>query len=215
MKFIKEDLNKEKKELKKPSKEGDDGFFINAFKWKVDKKTIKEELNNYNNIDSAKNIAAIFIIFFGGITGLLFNFSSADNWINLIFYAVLALLIYLGLKWAIILIMVIWTIDGVMNIFNHLLLNNSWAVLWTGFWWAMGMKLMWKAFQVEIALKNKIKVKKKNLPKSDEVEKSNKEYHNEKNENYFTGKNQVNYCVKCGQKLKKHNKFCHQCGIKI
>jgi hypothetical protein len=45
MKFIKEDLNKEKKELKKPSKEGDDGFFINAFKWKVDKKTIKEELN--------------------------------------------------------------------------------------------------------------------------------------------------------------------------
>ncbi len=202
----------ENKEVNKESKtsaknEGGD-FFTDAFKWKVDEETIKKELENYNNLYSAKNMAAIFILFFGGITGLLFNIYSVIHWVNLFIYIALALLIYLGSRWAIIFVMVVWTYDGGMNTIGHLLSDNSWGIIWTIFWWAMGMKLMWKASQVEMTRKRKMNDKNnQSLQKPIGLNISSEE------QSY--GESQINYCSRCRYKLEKNSKFCPQCGIKI
>jgi hypothetical protein len=202
---------------KTPTKNEKGDFFTNLFRWRVDKETLKRELSNYDNFCSAKNVAAIFVAFFGGVFGLLFNAYSVIHWINFIFYIVFALLIFLGLRWTIILIMVIWTVDGGMNIIDHLLSGDTWKVMWTGIWWAMGMKLMWRAFCVEMFRKKKINDKNNTERKGSlqgiiTSKDSSERQSSEKNKGYFVDKNQTNYCSQCGYKLEKNSNFCSGCG---
>jgi hypothetical protein len=202
---------------KTPTKNEKGDFFTNLFRWRVDKETLKRELSNYDNFCSAKNVAAIFVAFFGGVFGLLFNAYSVIHWINFIFYIVFALLIFLGLRWTIILIMVIWTVDGGMNIIDHLLSGDTWKVMWTGIWWAMGMKLMWRAFCVEMFRKKKINDKNNTERKGSlqgiiASKDSSERQSSEKNKGYFVDKNQTNYCSQCGYKLEKNSNFCSGCG---
>lgn len=213
------ETKEEKKKQKNPTKDKGGDFFTDVFKWRVDEETLKKQLNNYNNFCSAKNVAAIFVAFFGGVTGLLLNIYSVIHWINFLFYIVFALLIFLGLRWAIILIMVIWTLDGGMNIADHFLSGDSWKVIWTGFWWAVGMKLMWRAFCVEMARKKKINDKnnienKESLPNLIGSKDSSERQSCEKNKSYFVDKNQTNYCSQCGYKLEENSNFCSGCGAK-
>lgn len=120
----------------------------NIFSWKINEEELKNQIDNYNTLKinkSYRGISALFLLTSLGFTILisfLGYYPLEDVLFNLIIYFPILFFIYKGHRWAIILLMVLWTLDKGYQIIQ---LGNILPLLW----WAIVFPFFYKALRVE------------------------------------------------------------------
>jgi hypothetical protein len=182
----------------KGEKEYKKGFFPNLFRWNIDEKELKYQVDNYDTLGlfrSAKGVATALLALSAIILIILVLPSKAFALLDIMILLVLALFINKGSSLALIIAMIYWSFDKIIGVFDDIILMvqgspDALFSLWiTVIIWVIWMKVFWRAYQVEKE-KNKIK----NIP----VEEGK----------YF-------YCRQCGEKISQGDIFCPKCGAKI
>ena len=133
-----------------------ENFFISLFKWKMDEEELKHQVENYNTLgflSSARKVATALIIFSVVLT-LIFvmvGWISAEVWMDIVIGLVLAVFVYKGNKWAMIITMIYWTaMKGLQVVSGFSLENFRASHIWGPIiWWAILMGALWQAYQVE------------------------------------------------------------------
>jgi hypothetical protein len=170
----------------------------NIFSWKVSGEELKYQVENYDKLtitESYRGIAAIIISALIGLSVLLYyilGFYSPDIGvaIELLIYLVGAILIYKkGYRWAIIGVMILWTMDKAAQMYD--VVSSGQSVGWLGIiiWWFILMPYLYKALKVENARRKK----------SVATRQANK----------------GSFCSKCGNALDDDSVFCAKCGAKV
>ncbi|MFZ2414562.1 MAG: zinc ribbon domain-containing protein [Minisyncoccia bacterium] len=166
--------------------------FFDLFRWRMDEKELKYQIDNYKTIrffKSARGIASAMLI----VSVILTLILAPQNWIDSIFMVILALFIYKGSKMALIIAMIYWTYaKGLqfVEIFTStegINTGNIWAPV---IFWLTWMGAFWQAYQVERA---------KRKTSTNKIEETG---------DYI-------YCQHCGTKIAQDSDFCPQCGSKV
>jgi len=123
-------------------------FFINLFRWKMNEEELKRQVENYNTLglfQSARKVAATLFILsvcvsiFFIINGEFPEYALIDT----ILFAILAIFIYKGKKIAMIIGMILWTIEKIYLLSSYPIIQII--------WWTIYMGALWQAYQVEKA----------------------------------------------------------------
>ena len=165
----------------------------NILSWKTSDEELKYQVENYDKLkitESYRGIAAIIIFALICLSILLYAFgvTSSDNGttIELLIYLVAAFLIYKkGYRWAIVGVMILWTADKAVQIYNSM--GSGW--LGIAIWWFILMPYLYKALKIENARRKKSA------------------------STIRTGRG--SFCSKCGNLLDEDSVFCAKCGTKI
>ena len=166
-----------------------------GFKWTFDKESLNYQVANYDTLTitkSARGEATLLVMFSVGLTivlGLFNVIPLADAIGSAIIYLPLAFFIYRGHRWAMIGVMILWTLDKFLQISQS---QSAGGII---IWWLIFMPVYYKAYQVEQARKEKLK------PAFVAV--SNNEVQN------------IRYCRFCGKQVNLSAKFCSSCGKEI
>ncbi len=126
---------------------------MSIFSWKVSEEDMKTQVNNYKSLkitESYRGISALLVLGSMVLTVLLakFNVISYDAVYGSIIYVPLAYFIYKGHKWALIAIMILWTLEK-----GYQLYTGGTSVIVPIIWWAIFMGYFVNAFKVELARK--------------------------------------------------------------
>lgn len=170
--------------------------FLNQFIWwKLDPIQLKKQVSEYTSLKIYKSYRGIAVLLIAGWI-FLTKFFSLVQWIpnnkfivslfiyedigffNLLFYLFLIVFIYKGKKWAIIVAMMIQTLNSGYALLNSITSVNMDIIFWLMiiFWWSLFMRFLYGAYRVEKE-RNKIKkedqkVKEVKFPQNEEVKKS-------------------------------------------
>jgi hypothetical protein len=183
----------EQKTQNQESKEGKEykgGLFTNLFRWNIDEKELKYQVDNYNTLGffrSAKGVVIALMIVSAIIT-LIF---MPNDWVDIIVILVLALFIYKGSRVALIIAMIYWTFSKVLQIVGAFssVENSNTAIVWSAIiFWTIWMGAFWQAYQVE---RERKKITDSFIKTGDYI-----------------------YCQHCGAKIPQDSKFCPKCGDK-
>lgn len=170
-----------------------ENFFIGLFKWKMDGEELKNQVENYATLGffkSARKVATALMIFSAIIT-LIFMMAGwfpSEIWVDIVLILILALFVYKGKKWAMIVTMIYWTFSKGFQLVSSFSaedysFNN---VIMSVIWWAIFMGAFWQAYQVEGKRKKQSKI--------------SSEY--------------PRFCRNCGSQLDENSKYCAKCGAK-
>lgn len=129
--------------------------FAGIFNWKVDEKTLKNQIDNYSKLkiyQSLRGIAALLIEFSVVLTAIILYFTgglpTADILTGIIIYVVIfsiiALFVYRGSRVALILAMILFTLDKAFSIAQ----GPTYVVAELA-WWVIFMRSFWQAYAVE------------------------------------------------------------------
>jgi len=160
-----------------------------SWSWKISGDELKKQIDNYGTLKITKSYRGIsFLIIFVilALSVILAIFGVGDTstiLYSLIIYVPVLIFVYKGHRWAIIAMMVLWTLEkGVM-------LYDGGGIMQI-IWWLIVMPFFWKALQVENERK---KIGKNNLVSQ--------------TSNIFCSKCGVpiesdsKFCAKCGNKI--------------
>lgn len=146
-KFVLEEKNKKQS-----------NFFTDLFKWSMDEKQLKYQIENYDTLGffkSARKVAAAVMIFFA-ILNLIFmavGWVPFGVWIDTILILILALFLYNGNKWAMITAMIYWTfskgLQFVSAFYAYIEDPDIKNIIMPFIFWAIVMAAFWQAYQVE------------------------------------------------------------------
>lgn len=139
--------------MKEKNKKQSEDFPLSLFKWAMDKRELKNQIENYNTLGffkSSRKLATALIIFIAITTLILVitNWAFA-SWIDVISALVLAFFVYKGKRWAIIITMAYWTLSTVFKVVYASSIENLGSVLMPIIFWALFMGVFWQAYQVE------------------------------------------------------------------
>lgn len=143
--------------------------------WKLDPTQLKKQVNEYTTLKVYKSFKGIAVLFIAGWV-FLTKFFSIIHWIpnnkfivslfvyedigifSLIFYLFLMVFVYKGKRWAIVIAMIIQTLNSGYALLSSILLGNIDIIFWLMivFWWALFMKFFYAAFKVE-QLRNNVR----------------------------------------------------------
>lgn len=169
--------------------------FLNQLMWwKINSNTLENQIQQYKSLkiyESYKGIAAMLIggrILLSELV-LLIQWVPDNNFIisflrrdfglvGLFFYLFLAIFVFKGKKWALLIMMVIETINSGFSLFRSSSLEGSFWLMII-FWWSIFMKMLYTSYRVEVERSNLIRDKNKtNNVVEKEVEKNIlKKYH--------------------------------------
>lgn len=135
-------------EKKKPVKSS-------IFKWSLSAEQLAEQVNGYHTLKFHKTCRGVAVIVVAALTALTVVFTaiggqswSTTLWATFI-YGLLAVFMYRGSKTAMILTMVLWTADKVLQVYY----SGGVNVVSIFFWWIVPMAAIYPAVQVENARK--------------------------------------------------------------
>jgi len=172
-------------------------IFTNLFKWNMDEKELKNQIENYDALGflkSARKLATAAMIFSAIITliFIMVGWIPSEIWIDIILILILAFFVYKGQRWAMIATMIYWTFSKGFQLVSGFSVGDFSAgnIIMPIIWWAIFMGVFWQAYQVERARHIII------------LQEKRKE-------------SEIFYCGKCGNKLDSDSKFCAKCGEKI
>jgi len=158
----------------------------------IDEDELKKQVENYKTLkitESYRGISVLIISVFLGISLLLSIFGLYTDLVSMIFGVIIFLpilfFVYKGHRWAIILLMGVWTFEKFYQLYE-IVQGNSGNVLITLGWWIIIMSYFVKALRVENARR---KVLSSTHDTADSL-----------------------FCHKCGVKLDSNSKFCSKCG---
>ncbi len=180
------------KEEKNKEKSG--SLFIDLFKWKMNKKELQNQVENYNTLglsQSVRKISGALLVLSAVLTFIfmILEWTTEEVLLDVFLFLILAFFVYKGKKIAIIIAMIYWTIvKGIQFV------ENPEGIIVTLIWWAVFMSVFWKAYQVEKAREISLEQKKEN----------------EKEEPRASL-----YCPNCGTKVEENANFCRKCGREV
>jgi hypothetical protein len=122
-----------------------------CWSWRMDETELKNQVENYTTLKitkSYKGIAVLIISVLLGLSLLLSFFSKVADPITILcgiaLYLPILFFVYKGHRWAIILLMILYTFDK-GYLFYELRGNNVMPIIW----WLIVMPYFWKALMVE------------------------------------------------------------------
>ncbi len=167
-----------------------------VFSWSISPTELKYQLENYSTLgitQSYRGIAVLFVLALMAFTIVLSFFGvvplDSSTIIEAIIYCVALYFVYQGHRWAIILVMLLWTGDKAVSLYDVATTNQSGSVVTIIIWWLIVMPYLYKALRIE-------NERRKLQPVAVSIEDSV-------------------YCSECGSKQDKDAKFCVDCGKKI
>lgn len=127
-------------------------FWSSLFNWKLDEEELKNQIENYNTLNffnSLRKISSgLFILSTILTTGyVLLGYISVYAMFDALIFLVLAILIYRGKHWALVLAMIFWTFEKYYDISSGG--SNTTTIVWAIIWWAVYMSFFWKAYQLK------------------------------------------------------------------
>jgi hypothetical protein len=139
------------------------------FKWKMDEEELKNQVENYATLGffrSARKVATALMIFSAIIT-LIFVMAGwfpYGIWVDIVLILILALFVYKGKKWAMIVTMIYWTFSKGFQLVSSFSVDNFSAgnIIMPIIWWAIFMGAFWQAYQVERERRKKERIEKNN-----------------------------------------------------
>lgn len=158
---------------------------------KIEGDVLKNQLENYHTLGITKSSRGQVVLVFGALLLLSlilsqFGFISISDWlISLILYIPLLIFVYKGHRWAMIGLMILWTIEKLYSAYLSIEMGGS--LIGSVIWLVIGLSIINKALNVEDA-------RRKLVPASQAGDK-------------------VSYCKECGTKQEKESKFCSNCGV--
>lgn len=125
---------------------------MSIFSWKVSEEDLKKQVENYNTLkltESYRGIAALLVLGSMILTVLLAKFGVIDYSAvySPIIYLPIAFFIYKGQKWAMITIMILWTLEKGYQLY----ISGGSSPIVTIIWWFLFMVYFYNAFKVELA----------------------------------------------------------------
>jgi hypothetical protein len=156
----------EDKELNKKSNKK--SIFSWFLWWKIDQNELGKQIREYKSLkiyESYRGIAALIIVSWLVLTDLF----SIIHWIptnqfivslfiyqtvelpTLLLYSFLAFFIYKGKKWAMLIMLILTTVDRGFALFHSISLGTVNSILWIMiiFWWCVFMKYIYGAYIIE------------------------------------------------------------------
>lgn len=135
---------------------------MSIFSWKVTEEEFKTQVENYNNLkitESYRGISALLVLGSMVLTVILAKFGviSYDSVYSAIIYVPLAYFIYKGHRWALVLVMLLWTFEKGWQVYDAV--NNSTSVIVPIIWWSIFMNYFFNALKIEIAKKKQVSEK--------------------------------------------------------
>lgn len=138
---------------------------LNAFLWKIDPDELKNQVDNYNTLPvwrSYRKQIVLVMLFLLGISFLVIHYAGdqvggltiSDFIYGLIIYLPVLFFVYRGHRWAMVTLIIIWTIEKVFTI----VLSGGSGVVGSLFYWYIVVGFLLKAIQIENA---KFKIKNK------------------------------------------------------
>lgn len=127
---------------------------MSIFSWKLSDEDLKTQVEGYNELkitQSYRGIAALLILGSMVLTVLLAKFGviSYDSVYSAIIYVPLAFFVWKGHRWALIAMMILWTFEKGLQVYDSASLGSSPIV--PIIWWAIFMGYFVNAFKVELA----------------------------------------------------------------
>lgn len=113
--------------------------------WQINEDELENQVARYERLgmlESARGQASILLAFSATLTVLSISFWGTDSsaYIDALLFVILALFIYAGKKIAIILAMLLWTLEKIYT---------PGTPVASFLWWAIYMGIFWKAYKVE------------------------------------------------------------------
>ncbi len=132
---------------------------MSIFSWKVTEEEFKTQVENYSNLkitESYRGISALLVLGSMVLTVVLAKFGviSYDSVYSAIIYVPLAYFIYKGHRWALVLVMLLWTFEKGWQVYDAV--NNSTSVIVPIIWWSIFMNYFFNALKIEIAKKKQV-----------------------------------------------------------
>jgi len=156
--------------------------------WKISRDELKEQVENYNSLKLTQSYRGISVLITLALLGLsillgLFGVFGIQEilWGSIIYIPIL-FFVYKGHRWAIVALIIVWTIDK-GSIFIQSVSDGSGAIA-PIIWWLIVTPYFISALRVE-------NERRKLRPKTS---------------------SDLIYCQKCGVQLEADSKFCIKCG---
>lgn len=163
------------------------------FSWSISPDELKHQVEQYNTLgitESYRGVAilAVLALLALSVVFTLFGAIPLDSGtvVEWIIYAIALFFVYKGHRWAIILVMLLWTGDKAYQLYEMSTSGQGNAVL-AIVWWAILMPYLFKALKIENG-RNKLQ------PAS------------------VSTSTESIYCPKCGSREDKDAKFCTNCA---
>jgi len=150
----KSQINMNNNEKKKES------IFYYFLWWKVDKEELDKQVREYSTLGilkSNKGIASLLTLGSTLITALfaIFGILPFSLIYGAIVYLPLAFFINKGKRWAMIIMMVLWSIEKGGSLIEYILTSQAKSISSVGliiFWWVLFMKYLFGAYKVQVVI---------------------------------------------------------------
>jgi len=169
---------------------------MSIFSWSISEKDLKEQVENYHSLSISESSRGKTVLVFSGLFVLVagvsfFAGSLEDTLWSLVVYIPLLVFVHRGSRWAVILLIITWTLDQGYALYS----GGGYMII---VWWLIITPVFYHALQVE------------NARKKDLVHKNINSIKNEVANNV-----QPKFCRNCGKELNGGAKFCVNCGAKM
>ncbi|MFA6038129.1 MAG: hypothetical protein WC748_08440 [Legionellales bacterium] len=128
---------------------------LSSWSWAIEESDLKKQCDNYNTLKITESYRGISVLIMSAFMalGLIFSFFTSfvtlsNVIIEMIIYVPLCFFIYRGHRWAIILLMLIWTFSQGFQL-NEVIQSGSGNKFMPIIWWLIVMPYFWQALKVE------------------------------------------------------------------
>lgn len=181
------------------------GIFDWLIWWKIDKDELQKQVDNYEILTVTKSARGVsfLLILLSNLIGVIFILSGSFDqgaWWDIALLFILGLFIYKGHRWAMIVVMIYWTIDRIIQVstvFSSSSQNTS-SIWWLLLWWTIFMHAFYRAFRVE-----RLRVKTRAANNTNNVA------------DETPGDSEALFCSHCGKQIDSDSKFCIHCGKEV
>ena len=168
-----------------------------AWSWKIDEDDLKKQIDGYDTLKVTETYRGSAVLLVGGLLTLslvlayfgIFT-SLEDVLFSLVLYIPLLFFVYKGHKWAIITLLILWTIEKVFTLIYSV--QEGYSPIGSIIWFLAVAPIIYKAYVVE---RERTKVYEPIVSNSTTI-------------------GSATFCAQCGCANQNAN-FCKQCGNKI
>lgn len=176
------------------------------YSWKIDDADLKNQVDNYNSLKIAESYRGIAVLIYSVLLvfSLLLSFfglfsDTTSIIFAIIFYIPILFFVYKGHRWAIVILIVMWTYEKGYQLYEIGKSGKGGGIILI-FWWLFFMPYFWRALKVENERRKSQRIRVDIC-----VQENQKEEVNDHKE----------FCSNCGKKVSQLKYFCRYCGNKI
>ncbi|MEX2054018.1 MAG: hypothetical protein WD883_00520 [Candidatus Colwellbacteria bacterium] len=120
-----------------------------AWSWRISDEDLKNQVDNYSSLKITESYRGVLVLVFSAIVVLSTLLGVFTDYVSLgaavlgtVIYVFLLAFVYKGHRWAIIALMVLWTLDKAASVIEFGRITPL-------FWWFLLMPILYRALRVE------------------------------------------------------------------